>query len=427
MRFLVESAEFALRWLHVIAAIAWIGESFYFVALDRGLKAPKQPQPGMAGESWSVHGGGFYHKQKYLPAPAQLPEELHWSKWKAYTTWLSGLALITLLYFTSPRLYLMDPSVAALSPGESIGYALLFLLAAWLIYDALCRLFGNREALLGLLVALLVVGLCYLATHLFSGRAAFVLVGAALGTIMSANVFFVIIPGQRRMVTALSRGEAPDPQDGQRGKQRSVHNTYFTLPVVFAMLSNHFAAAHAHPQSWIVLALFMAAGALIRQFFVLWHSGTRAWGMLVAGGALMLFAFASLAPSSQATFRPAASQSAVEAVASNEVTADAVGAKLGESPLPATLESVQAILDRRCVACHSAKPRLMSMPPKGATFDSIADIEKYATLIERQTVAMRVMPPGNITEMTETERNVIARWFAAHSRAPTGNDPTLSD
>lgn len=422
MHFLVESAEFALRWLHVIAAIAWIGESFYFVALDRGLKTPKQPQPGLAGESWSVHGGGFYHKQKYLPAPAQLPEELHWSKWKAYTTWLSGLALITLLYFTSPRLYLIDPSVAALSPGESISYALLFLLAAWLIYDALCRLFGNREALLGLLVALLVVGLCYVATHLFSGRAAFVLVGAALGTIMSANVFFVIIPGQRRMVAALSRGEAPNPLDGQRGKQRSVHNTYFTLPVVFAMLSNHFAAAHAHPQSWIVLALFMAAGALIRQFFVLWHSGTRAWGMLVAGGGLMLFAFAWLVPSPQATAPSATSQTSVVDAASHPETSSATIAQTGESPLPATMESVQAILDRRCVACHSAKPRLMSMPPKGAAFDSIAEIERYAALIERQTVAMRIMPPGNMTQMTEAERDAIARWFATRSNPAAGID-----
>ncbi|MEZ5485386.1 MAG: urate hydroxylase PuuD [Lysobacteraceae bacterium] len=409
MHFLVESAEFALRWLHVIAAIAWIGESFYFVALDRGLKTPKQPQPGLAGESWSVHGGGFYHKQKYLPAPAQLPEELHWSKWKAYTTWLSGLALITLLYFTSPRLYLIDPSVAALSPGESISYALLFLLAAWLIYDALCRLFGNREALLGLLVALLVVGLCYVATHLFSGRAAFVLVGAALGTIMSANVFFVIIPGQRRMVTALCRGEAPNPLDGQRGKQRSVHNTYFTLPVVFAMLSNHFAAAFAHPQSWLVLALFMAAGALIRQFFVLWHSGGRAWGLLAAGGALMVIPFAWLAPSPP---KPAIDNHATQIDAPAEAPHTVAS---NDPPSPATTEVVHAILQQRCTACHSAHPKLMATAPKGAMFDNIAEVERNAALIERQAVTLKIMPPGNITQMTSEERETISRWFEARS------------
>jgi len=409
LAFLIESAEFALRWLHVIAAIAWIGESFYFVALDRGLKPPKQPLPGLAGESWSVHGGGFYHKQKYMPAPTQLPEELHWSKWKAYTTWLSGFALISLLYFTAPALYLVDPSIAELSPTQAVTYAIGFLIAAWLVYDILCKLVGQRDRLLGVLVALLVLGLSYIATHLFAGRAAFVLVGAAMGGIMSANVFFVIIPGQKRMVAALSRGDAPNPLDGLRGKQRSVHNTYFTLPVVFAMLSNHFAAAFAHPQSWLVLALFMAAGALIRQFFVLWHSGGRAWGLLVAGGALLIVAFAWLAPAPRkpvVTATPTTSHVPDASIRNDTPTG---------SPAPATTEAVHAILQQRCTACHSAHPKLMATAPKGAMFDNIAEVERNAALIERQAVTLKIMPPGNITQMTSEERETISRWFEARS------------
>ena len=228
-------------------------------------------------------------------------------------------------------------------------------------------------------------------------------------TIMAANVFFVIIPGQRRMVTALCRGEAPNPLDGQRGKQRSVHNTYFTLPVVFAMLSNHFAAAFAHPQSWLVLALFMAAGALIRQFFVLWHSGGRAWGLLVAGGALLIVAFAWLAPAPRkpvVTATPTTSHVPDASIRNDTPTG---------SPAPATTEAVHAILQQRCTACHSAHPKLMATAPKGAMFDNIAEVERNAALIERQAVTLKIMPPGNITQMTSEERETISRWFEARS------------
>src|SRR5688572_27509447 len=264
--------------------------------LDRSLKPQAEAEPNVVGESWSVHGGGFYHKRKFMPAPPRLPEELHWSKWKSYTTWLSGFALLCVLYLASPKLYLIDPEVASLTPGEAIGLALAFLAASWLVYDALCRLLGFRDRLLGIVLSGLALLMCYVATHLFAGSAAFLLVGAALGTIMTFNVFFVIIPGQKRLVAALARGEAPDPLAGLRGKQRSVHNTYFTLPVVFAMLAIHYATAYAHPQSWLVLALFMAAGALIRQFFVLWHGGGRAWWLLAAAAAVLVGVFAWLAP-----------------------------------------------------------------------------------------------------------------------------------
>lgn len=412
--FIVECVGLCLRWLHVVAAIAWIGESFYFVALDRGLTAPKVPAAGLAGESWSVHGGGFYHKQKYLPAPAELPVDLHWSKWKSYTTWLSGFALFAILYLRSPNLYLIDPAIADLGGTLAVVLAIAFLIVAWIFYDLLCRLVGFRDQLLGVLVGVLVLALSFAATHLFAGRAAFLLVGAAMATIMSANVFFVIIPGQKRMVAALARGESPDPLPGQRGKQRSVHNTYFTLPVVFAMLSTHYATAFAHPQSWLVLGLFMAAGALIRQFFVLWHSGTRAWWLLVAGGAVMFAVFAWLAPRSVPVM-PVVDGPSTEvlhqlgAAASTPVDALAVDAQA--DALGVTTAQILPIIQLRCGGCHAAKPTIMPSAPLGAVFETVAQIEANALKIHQQTAVLKVMPLGNISHMTDPERALIARWF----------------
>ena len=392
--FWIEAATFLLRWLHVVAAIAWIGESFYFVMLDRSLKPAKTPVPGVFGELWSVHGGGFYHKQKYLVAPAHMPDDLHWSKWKSYTTWLSGFALLSIVYLAQPTIYLIDPAVAALTPSQAIAAAVGFLAAGYLVYDLACRLVGFRDGVLGIVVAIFVLLLCWLATQLFAGRAAFLLVGATLATIMSANVFFIIIPGQKRMVAALARGETPDPLPGKRGKQRSVHNTYFTLPVVFAMLSIHYAPAHAHEHAWIVLALFMTAGALIRQFFVLWHSGGRAWWLLVAGGGVLLATFTWLAPKPE----PAV------------IGDPSIGAVDG--PSVPTDAQVQAILAQRCVQCHARKPTLMASAPLGAFFETAEDIALRADKIHQQVVVLRIMPPGNLTQLSEAERATIARWHA---------------
>ena len=381
--YVLECAGIALRWLHVVAAIAWIGESFYFVALDRGLKPPKIAAAGLFGESWSVHGGGFYHKQKYLPAPAELPAELHWSKWKSYTTWLSGFALFLLLYLRAPSIHLVDPAIAALTNSQAVALALAFPLVAWIAYDALCRLIGFRDGVLGVAVAFLVLVLDYAATHLFGGRAAFLLVGASLATIMSANVFFVIIPGQKRMVAALAQGVAPDPLPGQRGKQRSVHNTYFTLPVVFAMLSNHVANAYAQPQSWLVLALVMAAGAAIRQFFVLWHGGERAWWLLGLGALLMLAVFVWLAPRERAP--------------------------VADTGAPSTA-SIQPIVQAHCAQCHSAKPSLMPSAPKGVMYDTPAQLEAYRAQIQQQVAVLKIMPPGNLTQLSDADREKLAAW-----------------
>lgn len=409
--FWIDAGTFLLRWLHVVAAIAWIGESFYFVALDRGLKAPKQPLPGLAGESWSVHGGGFYHKQKYLPAPTQLPEELHWSKWKSYTTWLSGFALLAIVYLASPNVWLIDPRVAALTPTLAVFSALALLLGAWCVYHVLCHLVGFRDRLLGVLVGALVLALCLIATSLFSGRAAFLLVGAALATIMSANVFFVIIPGQKRMVAALEKGETPNPLDGARGKQRSVHNTYFTLPVVFAMLSTHYAAAWSHPHSGWVLALFMAAAAMIRQFFVVWHSGQRAWWLPALGAALLVATFAWLMPKpAKPTIAPVTATQITPSQATASNTAESLPAEA--TNLTADTATVRTILAERCGACHAAQPSLLGFPAKGLIFDTDEQIEAHAALIHQQTVTLKIMPPGNMTEMTDAERELLARWFA---------------
>ena len=397
--YVIECLTFLLRWLHVVAAIAWIGESFYFVALDRGLKPAQQGEPNLYGESWSVHGGGFYRKQKYLPAPLQLPAEVHWSKWKSYTTWMSGFALFTAIYLLSPQIYLIDPAVAAWTPAQAVAVAVAFPVIGWLLYDGLCRLLDDRDDMLGVAVAGLVLLLCYAATHLFAGRAAFLLAGAVLGSIMSANVFFVIIPGQKQIIAALEKGEAPDPTPGRRGKQRSVHNTYFTLPVVFAMLSTHYATAYAHADGWLVLAAFMAAGALIRQFFVVWHSGERAWWLLVVGAAMLIGVFAWIRPlPRESVVSPSPAAASVVPVAAPVVMA-----------VPETA-AVMPIVARHCAVCHSAHPQLMGAAPKGILFDTALELESHKAMVGRQVGVLRVMPPGNLTQMSEEERAVIARW-----------------
>jgi uncharacterized membrane protein len=387
--YLTEWLELLLRWFHVVAGIAWIGESFYFVMQDQSLKAPKDARAiaaGVAGELWSVHGGGFYHAQKYAVAPGQLPDDLHWSKWKSYATWISGFLLLTALYLAQPGTYLIDPSVAALTPLQADLSALAFLAAGWIMYDWLCRLLPRQEGVLGGAMLAYVAAAAFVATHVFSGRAAFLMTGAMLATIMSANVFFVIIPGQRRMVASLTAGTAPDPADGLRGKQRSTHNTYFTLPVVFAMISNHYAMTYSFAQSWAVLVLIMAAGALTRQFFVLWHSGTRAWALPLAGAAMIAGVAAWLAP-------PAA-------------IATAGGAHV-------RLADIQPIIVARCVPCHASHPRLMASAPAGLMLETPAEILANGARIEAQAVQLKAMPLGNLTHITPEERNLIGAWYAS--------------
>ena len=386
--YIVDWLNLLARWVHFITGIAWIGSSFYFIWLDNHLVAPKEAaddEKGVGGEVWSVHGGGFYHAQKYRVAPAVLPETLHWFKWEAYSTWLSGMFLLVLIYWYGAEVYLIDPGVAALTPTAAIGIAAGLIVAGWVVYDLLCKTpLGKNEAAFGvvllLLVSLLAWGLC----QLFSGRAAYIHFGVVLGTIMVANVFFVIIPGQRKMVEAAERGEAPDPEPGIRAKQRSVHNTYFTLPVLFTMTSNHFAMTYGHAYNWAILIAISVAGALIRVYFVARHKG-RASLMPVVIAVLLLAGVA-------AAIAPRASAATGEAVA---------------------FADVRTIVHHRCTNCHSAEPTHPAFPaaPGGVVLDSDAQIVAEAQRIHQQTVVTRVMPIGNLTNISEEERDVLDRWY----------------
>ena len=389
----VEFLGLLLRWLHVIAGIAWIGSSFYFIWLDNSLEPPaagsENAKKGVSGELWAVHGGGFYNPQKYAVAPATLPERLHWFKWEAYTTWLSGTALLVVVYWLRAQSMMIDPAVANLSPAQAVGLAAASMGGSWLVYDALCRSpLGKRDALLGAIIFALLVLLTWGLHRVFGGRAAFMHVGTAIGTIMAANVFFVIIPGQKKMVDAMRAGGLPDPVYGQRGKQRSVHNNYFTLPVLFIMISNHYASTYGHPHAWAVLTLIAAAGVAIRHFFNRRHKGVLAWQYPALGAVLL------------------------------GVVAWWTAPKIIPLPKvegPVTFERVRAIMGERCINCHSPVPTFpgLAQPPAGVVLQTPDAIVKNAQRIYQQVVVTRMMPLGNVTQMTEQERAVIAAWVVA--------------
>lgn len=410
--YLLEFGNLLLRWLHVIAAVAWIGESIYFVMLDNGLKPPKSEEckkKGVFGEMWAVHGGGFYHNQKYATSPEKLPDDLHWSFWKSYTTWLSGFALFALLYMTKPSFYLVNPNspwewAASMTGWQANIVALVFLASGWIVYNELCKRISpnmERDGVLSIAVAVMMVMVAYLSSHIFSGRAAFLITGAVMATAMSANVFFWIIPGQRRMVKALQAGETPNPIDGKRGKQRSVHNTYFTLPVLLLMLSNHYSFTYNHPQAWVIMTLFIFAGALIRQYFVLMHSGQHKPAYPAVGVLLILAVVWIAAPVSQA---PAAVSAPVSGEAAEE------GAEVQSAPA-VTLAQVQGIMEARCVQCHAAQPTQpgFASAPAGMMLETEQQIQILANQV-KQVVASGYMPLGNMTQMTDEERAMIAAW-----------------
>ena len=392
--YIVEWLNILARWLHFITGIAWIGSSFYFVWLDNHLQSVKDPADdakGVGGEVWSVHGGGFYHAQKYKVAPAELPETLHWFKWEAYTTWMSGMFLLALIYWYGAEIYLIDRSIAELSSSAAIGIAIAFLAGGWVVYDLLCKSpLGKDDDILGgvllVLVGILAWGLC----QLYSGRGAYIHFGAVLGTIMVANVFFVIIPGQREMVNAASRGEAPDPGPGIRAKQRSVHNTYFTLPVLFVMISNHYAMTYGHEYNWLILIAISLAGALVRIYFVARHKGRASPVSIIAAVLILIAVAAAIAPRSKA------------AVSNSEVD----------------FAQVRAIIAERCTVCHSSSPTYLAFPaaPGGVMFDNDDQIVEDAFRIHQQTVITRVMPISNLTEITEAERVIIDQWYLSGAK-----------
>jgi uncharacterized membrane protein len=379
------------RFLHVIAAIAWIGASFYFIALDLHLTPPAEERDaarGVGGEVWEIHGGGFYRIEKFRVAPQTLPEPLYWFKWEAYTTWLSGVALFVAVYYAHAHTYLIDPSVAHLSTWEAIGISLAGLVLAWVVYDVACRLLGGDEWALAIVVVAFVVLSAWGASQLFAARAAYLEVGAMLGTIMGANVFFVIIPAHWELVRAKKAGREPDPRWNVRGKQRSVHNNYFTLPVLFAMLSNHFPFVYGHDHAWLLLVAFMAIGAWIRHFFNLHHAGRDVWWIAATAAAAIVVLMVLLRPS---TSRPAST-----------------------GPVP-TLGQVQSVLAVRCAPCHSFNPTEpgISSPPAGVVLVTPEQIRVLAGAIKTEAVDNHLMPPGNVTGMTQDERELLARWINA--------------
>jgi uncharacterized membrane protein len=379
-----------IRWLHVIAAIGWIGSSFYFIALDNHLRPPEREEDaarGVGGESWEIHGGGFYRIEKFKVAPETLPEPLHWYKWEAYTTWLTGFSLLIVLYYLNASQYLVDPSVSSLSTGWLIAISIGMLVAAWVVYDLLCKTLAGNEPLLAAIMSGLVVLSAWGAYQLFSPRAAWIQVGAMLGTIMAANVFFVIIPAHWQLVRAKERGDEPDPRHNIRGKQRSVHNNYFTLPVVLAMISNHFAFAYGRTRGWLVLVALMALGALVRHFFNHRHRGQNLWWIpAVAGVAVVALAVA---------MRP-----------DDTTSAAATGAAV-------PFARVQQIVDARCVPCHQEKPHSfgISSAPNGVRLDSPSAIVALAQAIRTQAVDTHEMPLGNLTHMTDAERALLGTWI----------------
>ena len=432
-------ANLLLKWVHVIVAVAWIGSSFYFVMLDNSLVPPTDPNlkdKGVGGELWAVHGGGFYNPQKYLGAPKNIPANLHWFYWESYSTWLTGFALFTVIYLFNAGTFLIDKSVYDWSAGVAVAAALGFLAGFWIIYDLVCRTLGKGpkgDEVVGMVLFGVVVFASWLACQLFAGRAAFLLVGAMMATSMSANVFFWIIPGQRKVIASMKAGQPVDPVHGQRGKQRSVHNTYFTLPVLFAMLSNHYSWAYSHPDNWLVLVLIMLAGALIRQFFVARHKTEVAgkpapWHWAVAGVVVLLgvavwlapkpvppapVAAAPVAPVAPAVVpaQPASAASGSDAASSAGASADGASAVATVATPAAPLtqfQQVQAIVTQRCVMCHSA-----ALANKGVMLHTPELVSQHAQQIYQQATVLKTMPLNNATQITDAERALLGKWYQA--------------
>ncbi|MEH6456414.1 MAG: urate hydroxylase PuuD [Cocleimonas sp.] len=381
------------RWVHMITGIAWIGASFYFIWLDNHLEPVKDPaddEKGVSGELWALHGGGIYHAQKYKLAPNTLPDNLHWFKWEAYTTWITGMFMMALIYWYGADLYLIDPSVADLSKPVAILIGIATIVVGWLVYDFMCKsALGNDDKKLAVALFIFVAIVAFVLTHLFSGRGAFMHYGAMLGTIMVGNVFFTIMPGQRALLACAESGDPVDPEHGRKAKQRSVHNTYFTLPVLFVMISNHYAVAFGHWLNWLILIGISIAGALIRIYFVQRHFGRNKPVYLGFAAVILLAVSFVMAPS--------ASNSATSAVETKEqLTTKAV-----------------SIVQERCSTCHAAAPTYagFSAAPKGMMYDTEQQIVSQALMIHQQAVVSKAMPLANLTKITDEERATLDRWF----------------
>ena len=384
-----EWVNFLVRWLHVITAIAWIGSSFYFIHLDLSLRRRDGLPNGVAGEAWQVHGGGFYNMMKYTVAPAELPEKLTWFKWESYATWLSGFALLSVLYYHGATLYMIDPAVLDIPWWGAVLLSLGALGLGWHVYDRLCKSpLGKDDVKLAAAGFVFLVLVAWGLSHLFSGRAAMLHVGALIGTMMSANVFRIIIPNQTKAVAAMKAGQVPDPALGKQAKQRSLHNNYLTLPVVFLMISNHYPLAFGTRYSWVIVAVVLVVGAVIRHFFNSRHAGKPTpwwtWAVAAAGVAIIV----GLSAAGTRTESAAAAPARVE------------------------FAQVEEVVLSRCSMCHAAQPvwEGIGAPPRGVTLDSAEAISRHAPQIRTWAALSDAMPPGNVTGITPEERRLLAAW-----------------
>ena len=400
---LTEWLNLGIRWIHMIVGIAWIGASFYFVWLENNLNR-SNPREGLSGDLWAIHGGGIYHLEKYKLAPPTMPENLHWFKWEAYTTWLSGVALLMVVYYLNPSLYLVLPG-SDLSPAAAVAIGFGSLIVGWFVYDLLCDSpLGKTPALLGLVLFVLVIAACWGYSQIFSGRAAYIHTGALIGTIMVGNVFRIIMPAQRALVKAIEESRTPDPILPAKGLLRSRHNNYFTLPVLFIMISNHFPSTYGSQYNWLILAALGALSVLVRHYFNTRHDSNRfAWALPAAAVGMICLAFV-LSPNRQPVPQNLAPTTPEQA---------SVGEQQEGTATHSAFNKVSSVIEERCTVCHSAKPTspLFSAAPAGVMFDTPEQIQQMAAKIHAQTVASQIMPLGNITQMTQEERDLLASWI----------------
>lgn len=435
---LTEWLNLGIRWIHMITGIAWIGASFYFVWLENNLDR-RNPREGLSGDLWAIHGGGIYHLEKYKLAPPQMPEKLHWFKWEAYFTWLSGVALLLVVYYLNPSVYLIKPGVE-LSAGAAVAIGFGSLLVGWLVYDQLCDSpLGRQPALLGLVLFVLVVLAAFAYSQVFSGRAAYIHTGALIGTIMVGNVFRIIMPAQRALVKAIEENREPDPVLPAKGLLRSRHNNYFTLPVLFIMISNHFPSTYGSQYNWLILAGIAVLAVLVRHYFNTRHASQQfAWTLPAAAVGMLCLAFVTgpnlkpvtgnEAAKAEGQYQPlpatavggkTAAQRRAEEEAAKAAHRDTPTADTATQASGPSFEKVHSVIHERCTVCHSANPTspLFSSAPGGVILDTPEQIRQLAPKIQAQAVASQIMPLGNITQMTQEERELLGQWIA--SGAPT--------
>ncbi|MFC6298310.1 hypothetical protein GNF76_24795 [Pseudomonas sp. CCM 7893] len=426
---LMEWLNLSVRWVHMITGVAWIGASFYFVWLENNLNRVN-PKDGLAGDLWAIHGGGIYHLEKYKLAPPTMPDNLHWFKWEAYFTWMSGVALLCVVFYANPTLYLLAPGSSLSGPeGVLLGIGSLFV--GWFVYSFLCdSALGKRPALLGLILFVLLIAAAYGFSKVFSGRGAYLHVGAVIGTIMVGNVFRIIMPAQRALVAAIAENRTPDPALPAKGLLRSRHNNYFTLPVLFIMISNHFPSTYGSQYNWLILAGIAVAAVLVRHYFNTRHNSQKyAWTLPVGALAMICLAYVT-GPKPVATAPDVAKAPA--AIEYQPLPETALGGGLKPAapaaPAPAAeaapaqastdFGKVHSVIQERCAVCHSAKPTspLFSAAPAGVMFDTPQQIQQMAPRIQAQAVASQIMPLGNITQMTQQERDLIGTWINQGAR-----------